>query len=125
MRYSFLLFQTSRPEAVERAARRDAEVFLLRSGARLIEALGLIHGEAGLALGHAFRNMALDPGMPPSSWPVSEVLKALASADPDIRCRTAGLRAALAGLLARIDAAEDMPAPDADNRVPAGIRDAA
>jgi hypothetical protein len=92
------------------------EVFLLRSGARLIEALGLMRGEPGLALGYALCDIALgyalrdispDPEMPSSSWPVSEVLDVLASADPDIRCRTAGLRAALNGLLIRIDASED------------------
>ena len=63
--------------------------------------------------------------MPPSSWPISEVVDALASEDSDIRCRTAGLQAALAGLLARIDAAEDGAAADADDRAPDGIRDAA
>ena len=105
--------------------RRDAEILLLRSGERLIEALGLIHDEDGLALGHAFRDMALDPGIPPTSWPVSEVIHALTSSDPEIRCRTAGLRTALGGPLARMDAAVDGPAPDADDRDPAGISHAA
>ena len=125
MRVSFPPIHPGRPSAAERAARRDAEVFLLRSGARLIEALGLIHGEDGLALGYALRDMALDPGMPPSSWPLSEVLDALISSDPDIRCRTAGLRAALDGLRARIDASEEGSAADADGRAPNGIRDVA
>ena len=125
MHVPFPSIHSSRPDPAERAARRDVEVFLLRSGARLIEALGLVGGEDGLALGYAVRDMALDPGMPPSSWPLSEVLDALASDDRDIRCRTAGLRAALGGLRARIDAAEDGAATDADDRAPNGTRDAA
>ena len=125
MSVPFSLIHPSRPDPAERAARRDVEVFLLRSGVRLIEALGLIHGEEGLALGYAFRDIALDPGMPPSSWPLSEVLDALISSDPEIRCRTAGLRAALDGVRARIDATEDGAAADAEDRARNGIRDAA
>ena len=125
MSVPFSLIHAGRPSAAERAARRDVEVFLLRSGVRLIDALGLIHGEDGLALGHAFRDMALDPGTPPSSWPISEVIDTLISSDPDIRCRTAGLRAALGGLRARIDAMEDGATADADDRARNGIRDAA
>ena len=89
--------------------------FLSRSGARLIEALRLVGGEDAVALGCAFRDIVLDPEMPPSAWPVSYVLEALASEDLDIRCRTAGLRTALGGLLVRIDAAADESAADDDD----------
>jgi hypothetical protein len=125
MHVSSSLIHPERADAGERAVRRDAEVFLSRSGARLIETLRLAGGERGLALGHAFRDIVLDPGMPPSAWPVSDVLEALASEDLDIRCRTAGLRTALGGLLVRIVAAEDGSAADDDDRAPAGTRDAA
>ena len=125
MHVSFSLIHPERADAGERAVRREAEVFLSRSGARLIETLRLVGGEDGLALGYAFRDIVLDPEMPPACWPVSDVLDALATADPDLRCRTAGLRAALGGLLVRIDAAEDGSAADDDDRAPAGTRDAA
>ena len=107
MHVSFSLIHPERPDAGERAVRREAQVFLIRSGARLIEALRLVGGEDAVGLGYAFRDIVLDPETPPACWPVSQVIDALATADPGLRCRTAGLRAALVGLLARIDAAHD------------------
>ena len=115
MHVSFSLTHPERPDAGERAVRREAQVFLIRSGARLIDALRLVGGEDAVGLGYAFRDIVLDPETPPACWPVSEVLDALATADPGLRCRTAGLRAALGGLLVRIDAAHDeffVPAAD-------------
>ncbi len=107
MRVSFSLVHPERADANERAVRREAEVSLTGSGARLIEALGLVGCEDGLALGFAFRDIALDPEMPQASLAVAEVLDALAMADTGLRCRIAGLRAALAGLLVRIDEGQD------------------
>ena len=121
MRVSFSLTHPERADAGERAVRGEAQAFLVRSGARLIEALRLAGGEHGQALGHAFRDIVLDPGMPTSAWPVSDVLEALASEDLDIRWA----RTALGGLLVRIEAAEDGSAADDDDRAPAGTRDAA
>ena len=71
MHVSFSLIHPERADAGERAVRGEAEVFLIRSGARLIEALRLVCGEHGQALGYAFRDIVLDPEMPPSAWPVS------------------------------------------------------
>ncbi len=107
MHVSFSLTHAERADSGERAVRRVAEVFLIRSGARLIEALRLVGGEDGVALGWAFRDIVLDPETPPACWPVAEVLDALATENPGLRCRTAGLRAALGGLLVRMDAAQD------------------
>ena len=125
MRISFSLTHPERADAGERAVCHEAQVFLIRSGARLIEALLLAGGEHGQALGHAFRDIVLDPEMPASARPASDALEALAPEDLDIRCRTAGLRTALGGLLVRIDALEDGSAADDDDRAQAGTRDAA
>jgi hypothetical protein len=57
--------------------------------------------------------------MPPTVWPVADVLDALASADSDLRWRTAGLRTALGGLLVRIDAAQDEVFAQAADPAPA------
>ena len=107
MHVSFSLIHPERAVAGERAVRGEAQAFLIRSGARLIEALRLVGGEDAVGLGYAFRDIVLDPETPPACWPVSQVIDALATADPGLRCRTAGLRAALGGLLVRIDAAHD------------------
>jgi hypothetical protein len=125
MRSSFFPIHPDFSNATERELRRDAEVFLFRSGALLIEVLGQLEGEDGLALGHAFLDLVLDPEMPSSSWPVSEVLDVLASADPDIRCRTAGFWAALNGLLARMDPAQVGLFLDSADPAASGIRSAA
>jgi hypothetical protein len=125
MHVSFSLIHPERVRAGERAVRREAEVFLARSGARLIEALGLVRGEDGLALGCAFRDIVLDPEMPSACWPVADVLDALAAADPDLRRRTAGLRVALGGLLVRIVAVEDEISVVAADQTAGGIRSAA
>lgn len=125
MRVSSPRIHRRRRSAAERVARRDAGIFVARSGARLIEALGRIDGEDGLALGCAFRDMVLDPEMPPAAWPVSDVLEALASGDPHIRRRTAGLWTALEALLLRIDASGHGYAVDAAGPAPAGARSAA
>ena len=100
-------FSAIHPSRSSAAMRRGAEIFHLRFGRHLIGALGLIDGEAGVELGYAFRVVVPDCGMPPSSCPLRQVIDSLA------------------GLLARIDAAEERSAPDAHDRDPARIRHAA
>lgn len=95
MHVSFSLIHPERADAGERAVRREARAFLIRSGARVIEALRLAGSEHGLALGIAFRDIVLDPGMPPSAWPVSDVLEAHAfrpgpATRPDRTARAGG-----------------------------------
>lgn len=65
--------------AAEETLRREAERILLSSAARLIGVLHRVAGETGLALGHAFRDIVLDREMPPTSWPLADVLDLLAS----------------------------------------------
>ena len=62
MHVSFSLIHPERPDAGERAVRREAQAFLIRSGARLIEALRLVGGEDAVALGYAFRDIVLEAG---------------------------------------------------------------
>ena len=65
--------------AAEETLRREAERILLSSAARLIGVLHRVAGETGLALGFAFRDIVLDREMPPTSWPLADVLDLLAS----------------------------------------------
>ena len=122
---SFSLIHPAWSDAAERAVRRDAELFLLRSGSRLIRILGHLEGEDGLASGYAFRDIVLDQEMPPSVWPVADVLDVLASADPGFQDRTALPVAALSGLLVRIDAHEGGFHTDSADPAPARLRRAA
>ena len=62
MHVSFSLTHPERPDAGERAVRREAKVFLIRSGARLIDALRLVGGEDAVGLGYAFRDIVLEAG---------------------------------------------------------------
>lgn len=125
MHVSTSLVHQERADAVERAVRREAESFLIRSGARPIEALRLVGGEDGRALGYAFRDIVLDPEMPPASWPAADVLDALAAANPDLPFRTAGLRTALNSLIARINAVQDEFSMEAADPTLARVRSAA
>lgn len=90
----------------EQTLRREAADILFASGIRLTGLLSRIAGEDGLALGWAFVDIALDRDMPPTSWPISEVLEILATADTRGDRSAAALRADLSRLMWRIDALE-------------------
>ncbi len=62
MHVSFSLIHPERADAGERAVRGEAQAFLIRSGARLIEALRLVGGEEAIGLGYAFRDIVLEAG---------------------------------------------------------------
>ena len=91
----------------EESLHREAEHFLLVSGASLIDVLRRSAGEHGLALGFAFRDIVLDRETAPASWPIDDVLDVLTSVDARRDNRSASLEASLSGLLRLIDDVED------------------
>lgn len=91
----------------EESLHREAEHFLLVSGASLIDVLRCSAGEHGLALGFAFRDIVLDRETAPASWPIDDVLDVLTSVDARRDNRSASLEASLSGLSRLIDDFED------------------
>ena len=102
---SRLLHPTAK--GMEERLRREAEHFLLASGAVLIDVLRRSAGEDGLALAFAFRDIVLDRETPPASWPIDDVLDVLTSVYGRRDNRSASLEASLSRLSRLIDDVED------------------
>jgi len=86
--------------------RQEAKGFLVAHTARLIEVLRLVAAEDGLALGFAFRDIVLDRDMPPSSWPLADVLDLLVSDHAPRGGHVVPLVALLSDLSRRVDMLE-------------------